>query len=190
MRSIVGVGMTPPKVLGTPKPESSVMMSRTLGASLGGTMRGAHQALDCRASSLITPPNFGSGAGQLLAADGGGGAGRTRRAGGFDFGPGGDDRGGDGGRGDPEAKTLVLEYSLVFLHSIALSICCLIAELIQSVRRARHPRPEPAAAVQHRRRRWLFILWFGWFQSVRLSGLVTSGLVGQFEASPRSNLAP
>ena len=66
MRSIVGVGMTPPKVLGTPNPESSVMMSRTFGACLGGTMRGAHQALDCRASSLITPPNFGSGAGSCL----------------------------------------------------------------------------------------------------------------------------
>ena len=50
MRSIVGVGMTPPKVLGTPKPASSVMMSRTLGAPLGGTTRGAHQGFDCRAS--------------------------------------------------------------------------------------------------------------------------------------------
>jgi hypothetical protein len=37
MRSSVGVGMTPPNVLGAPKPTSSVMMSRTLGASLGGT---------------------------------------------------------------------------------------------------------------------------------------------------------
>ena len=40
MRSIVGVGITPPKVLGTPKPESSVMISRMLGAFLGGTTRG------------------------------------------------------------------------------------------------------------------------------------------------------
>src|SRR5512137_1663786 len=55
--------MTPPKVLGTPKPASSVMISSTLGAPLGGTTRGAHQAFDCRALSLITPPNFGSGAG-------------------------------------------------------------------------------------------------------------------------------
>jgi hypothetical protein len=30
---------------------------------LGGTTRGAHQAFDCSASSLITPPNFGLGAG-------------------------------------------------------------------------------------------------------------------------------
>src|SRR6266571_8556414 len=66
MRSIVGVGMTPPNVLGTPKPESSVMMSRMLGACLGGTMRGAHHAFDWRASSLITPPNFGSGAGSCF----------------------------------------------------------------------------------------------------------------------------
>src|SRR5690606_27192758 len=65
MRSIVGVGMTPPKVLGTPNPASSVMMSKTLGASLGGTMRGAHQALDERASFSIVPPNAGSGAGSL-----------------------------------------------------------------------------------------------------------------------------
>ena len=66
MRSIAGVGMTPPKVLGTPKPESSVMMSRMLGACLGGTTRGAHHGFDCRASSLITPPNFGSGGGSCL----------------------------------------------------------------------------------------------------------------------------
>src|SRR5262245_51493508 len=63
MRSIVGVGMTPPKVLGTPKPASSVMISSTFGAPLGGTMRGGHQGFDCRASSLMTPPNFGSGGG-------------------------------------------------------------------------------------------------------------------------------
>ena len=55
--------MTPPKVLGTPKPASSVMMSKILGASFGGTMRGAHQGVDCKASSLITPPNCGSGGG-------------------------------------------------------------------------------------------------------------------------------
>ena len=66
MRSIVGVGMTPPKVLGTPKPASSVMISSTLGAPLGGTTRGAHQGLDCSASFLITPPNFGSGAGSCF----------------------------------------------------------------------------------------------------------------------------
>src|SRR5512135_50358 len=66
MRSIVGVGMTPPKVLGTPKPESSVMINSTFGAPLGGTTRGAHQAFDCSALSLITPPNFGSGGGSCL----------------------------------------------------------------------------------------------------------------------------
>src|SRR5438046_6707789 len=66
MRSIVGVGITPPNVLGTPKPESSVMMSRMLGACLGGTMRGAHHGFDWRASFLITPPNFGSGAGSCF----------------------------------------------------------------------------------------------------------------------------
>src|SRR5450631_2095362 len=65
-RSRVGVGMTPPKVLGTPKPESSVMISSTFGAPLGGTTRGAHQGVDSVAFSLIIPPNFGSGGGSCL----------------------------------------------------------------------------------------------------------------------------
>ena len=63
---MVGVGMTPPKVLGTPKPASSVMISSTFGAPFGGTTRGAHQGFDCRAPSLMTPPNFGSGGGSCL----------------------------------------------------------------------------------------------------------------------------
>src|SRR5207249_12073122 len=42
------------------------MMSRMLGACLGGTMRGAHHGFDWRASFLITPPNFGSGAGSCF----------------------------------------------------------------------------------------------------------------------------
>src|SRR5437667_4245674 len=62
-RSNAGVGMTPPKVLGAPKPQSSVMMSSSLGALLGGTTRGAHHAFDWAAFSLMTPPNFGSGGG-------------------------------------------------------------------------------------------------------------------------------
>ena len=66
MRSIAGVGITPPKVLGTPKPASSVMISSTFGAPFGGTTRGAHHGFDCSASSLITPPNFGSGGGSCL----------------------------------------------------------------------------------------------------------------------------
>src|SRR5271167_972266 len=63
MRSRFGVGMTPPKVLGTPYPWSSVMMSRTFGAPLGGTMRGGHHGVESLALSLITPPNFGGGGG-------------------------------------------------------------------------------------------------------------------------------
>ena len=63
---MLGVGMTPPNVLGTPNPASSVMISSTFGACFGGTMRGAHHALDCKASFLITPPNFGAGAGNCL----------------------------------------------------------------------------------------------------------------------------
>src|SRR5512143_840353 len=41
-------------------------MSKTLGAPFGGTTRGAHHGFDCRASSLITPPNAGSGAGSCF----------------------------------------------------------------------------------------------------------------------------
>ncbi len=48
---------------GAPNPLSSVMISNTLGAPFGGTTRGAHHAFDSEAFSLMTPPNFGSGAG-------------------------------------------------------------------------------------------------------------------------------
>src|SRR5271155_3071354 len=34
------------------------MMSRTFGAPLGGTTRGAHQGVESLALSLMTPPNF------------------------------------------------------------------------------------------------------------------------------------
>jgi hypothetical protein len=42
------------------------MMSSTLGAPLGGTMRGGHQGVESFALSLITPPNFGAGAGSCF----------------------------------------------------------------------------------------------------------------------------
>src|SRR5271166_1676275 len=42
------------------------MMSRMLGAPLGGTMRGGHQVFDPARVSLITPPNFGGGAGSCF----------------------------------------------------------------------------------------------------------------------------
>src|SRR5208337_2126474 len=61
MRSMAGVGTTPPNVPGAPKPTSSVMISSTLGAPFGGTTRGGHQGVDSVAFSLITPPNPGSG---------------------------------------------------------------------------------------------------------------------------------
>src|SRR5512136_993983 len=66
MRSSAGVGITPPKVAGEPKPSSSVMISSTLGAPFGGTTRGDHHAFDSEAFSLITPPNFGSGGGSCF----------------------------------------------------------------------------------------------------------------------------
>ena len=58
--------MTPPNVLGEPNPQSSVMISSTLGAPLGGTTRGGHHGFESEAFSLITPPNFGSGGGSCL----------------------------------------------------------------------------------------------------------------------------
>src|SRR5271169_2867129 len=42
------------------------MISRMLGAPLGGTMRGGHQVLEPWSVSLITPPNFGGGEGSWL----------------------------------------------------------------------------------------------------------------------------
>src|SRR5271155_2442084 len=63
MRSSVGVGMTPPKVDGAPKPTSSVMIKRMLGAPSGGTIRGGHHDFDWVAFRLIVPPNGRSGAG-------------------------------------------------------------------------------------------------------------------------------
>src|SRR5271166_3579962 len=63
MRSIVGVGITPPKVEGAPKPTSSVMISRMLGAPAGGTIRGGHHDFDWAAFRLMVPPNGSSGAG-------------------------------------------------------------------------------------------------------------------------------
>src|SRR5690349_24005930 len=44
------------------------MMSRMLGAPLGGTTVGGHHDLDSVAVSLITPPNFGSGGGSCFAS--------------------------------------------------------------------------------------------------------------------------
>src|SRR4029077_21236356 len=58
--------MTPPKVLQTPYPWSSVMIRRMLGAPLGGTTVGGHHGLESLALSLITPPNFGSGGGSCF----------------------------------------------------------------------------------------------------------------------------
>src|ERR1700745_4313657 len=42
------------------------MMSRMLGAPLGGTTVGGHHGLESLALSLITPPNFGSGGGSCF----------------------------------------------------------------------------------------------------------------------------
>src|SRR6516225_3411148 len=66
IRSNASVGITPPNVLETPNPASSVMIRRTLGALFGGTTVGGHHGLESEALSLITPPNFGSGGGSCL----------------------------------------------------------------------------------------------------------------------------
>src|SRR5262245_27621831 len=61
MRTMVGVGMTPPKVLGAPNPTSSVMINRTFGAPLGGTTLGVQYGLESSALMPMLPPNFTSG---------------------------------------------------------------------------------------------------------------------------------
>src|SRR5262245_54669245 len=66
MRSRFGVGITPPNVLETPKPVSSVMIKSTLGAPSGGTMRGGQYGVDCAALRSILPPNFGGSGGSWL----------------------------------------------------------------------------------------------------------------------------
>ena len=42
------------------------MISRTLGAPLGGTTVGGQYGFDCAASRPITPPNFGGGGGRYF----------------------------------------------------------------------------------------------------------------------------
>src|SRR5262245_59641340 len=66
MRSSAGVGITPPKVLVTPNPESSVIMSRTLGAPFFGATRGGQYGVDLSADFSIFPPNFGLGGGSCF----------------------------------------------------------------------------------------------------------------------------
>src|SRR5215471_13750748 len=61
--SMVGVGIGPPKVLAAPKPTSSVMMSRTLGASLGGLISLGKSGFEVMAMRSISPLNRASGLG-------------------------------------------------------------------------------------------------------------------------------
>src|SRR5262245_48569028 len=58
--------MTPPNVLGTPNPASSVMMSSTLGAPVGGSTRGGQYGFDCAAFRSIVPPNLQGACGICL----------------------------------------------------------------------------------------------------------------------------
>src|SRR5262245_53113361 len=64
-RSKLGVGIGPPKVLVAPKPVSSVMMSRTLGAPLGAVTPTGKSGLDSLALRPMTPPNGASGTGRI-----------------------------------------------------------------------------------------------------------------------------
>src|SRR5215471_14491407 len=63
-RSSVGVRIGPPKALAAPKPVSSVMMSRTLGAPFGAVTSLGKSGLDSVALRPITPPNGASGTGR------------------------------------------------------------------------------------------------------------------------------
>src|SRR5262249_51638125 len=58
--------MTPPNVLETPKPVSSVMIKRIFGASLGGTTRAGQYGVDWVALRSILPSNFCGGGGSWL----------------------------------------------------------------------------------------------------------------------------
>src|SRR5262249_52666101 len=64
-RSKFGVGIGPPKVLVAPKPVSSVMTSRTLGAPLGAVTPVGKAGLDSLALRPMTPPNGASGTGRI-----------------------------------------------------------------------------------------------------------------------------
>src|SRR5262245_22371612 len=63
---MAGVGMTPPKVLVMPYPWSSVMISSTLGAPLGGTTVGGQPGLESAALRLALPAKGGGGFGIYL----------------------------------------------------------------------------------------------------------------------------
>src|SRR5262245_39753528 len=71
-RSRVGVGIGPPKVLGAPKPVSSVIMSRTFGAPVGAVTALGKSGVDSLALRPMTPPNSGSGAGRIAEPPAGG----------------------------------------------------------------------------------------------------------------------
>src|SRR5262245_28229135 len=62
-RSRAGVGMTPPNVLVTPNPESSVMISSTFGAPFFGITFAGQKGLESTAMRSILPPNLGGGGG-------------------------------------------------------------------------------------------------------------------------------
>src|SRR5499426_1376595 len=64
-RSRFGVGIGPPKVLAAPKPVSSVMISRTLGAPLGAVTSLGKSGLDSLALRPMTPPNGASRTGRM-----------------------------------------------------------------------------------------------------------------------------
>jgi len=59
----LGVGITPPNVLETPKPVSSVMINKTFGAPLGGTTRAGQYGVDRAVLRSILPSNFCGGGG-------------------------------------------------------------------------------------------------------------------------------
>src|SRR5215470_17852536 len=63
IRSSAGVGITPPNVLGTPYPASSVMIRSTFGAPFGGTMRAGQYGSEPFVVRSILPPNFCGGGG-------------------------------------------------------------------------------------------------------------------------------
>ena len=66
MRSKAGVGITPPKVPATPYPASSVIINKTFGAPVGGTILGFQYGLESFAFGLISPLKLGAGFGTIF----------------------------------------------------------------------------------------------------------------------------
>ena len=133
MRSMAGVGIRPPKVLGAPKPTSSVMISNTFGAPFGGTTVGGQYGVRVRGVEVDDAAEGSWWIREIAAIQGGGGAGRPRRAGGLDL-----RRGVRSGCHQQEREHSAQEDVLVCFHDCFLQ-CFLLSCLFHQLDLARPP---------------------------------------------------